>query len=119
MFLSDRSWTVDVLDYASPHLSGDRYVQDAGAGISNGVLTSQFLYLVVKDLAGARLLKIRVRDLLDESEAVIEPAGTVVSYPLITGTIGQSLTLYRDNLVVVNRRLVGLSNTAYFEITGV
>lgn len=117
--VGEPSWTVDVLDYASPHLSGDRYVQDAGAGISNGVLTSQFLYLVVKDLAGARLLKIRVRDLLDESEAVIEPAGTVVSYPLITGTIGQSLTLYRDNLVVVNRRLVGLSNTAYFEITGV
>ena len=90
-----------------------------GLGFPTAYFTSQFLYLVVKDLAGARLLKIRVRDLLDESEAVIEPAGTVVSYPLITGTIGQSLTLYRDNLVVVNRRLVGLSNTAYFEITGV
>jgi hypothetical protein len=104
-------WTVDPRDHVPE--SEDSSV---GAAVSNGVLTAQFLYLVVLRVGGHTLLKIRVYDLLD-GETVVQSAGAVVSTVNLTTLVASEGDLYRDNLVAVNRRLVGLSSTAFFEIT--
>lgn len=114
------SWTVAVLDYATPivkRTAGSGYpVWDStsGAAITNGVLNAQFVYLVVKDNAGQRLLRVRVRDLMD-GETVVEAAGSVRTGLVASGTIVRAANLH-DNLLVVNRRLIGLGADGYFEI---
>jgi hypothetical protein len=108
-------WTVDPLD----HLTTDPEEASHGSCRSNGVLTAQFLYAVFERDGGQTLLKIRVADLLDEAEALVEAAGTVVATVDLATAIGSSTEAYHDPLIVVNRRMVGVGATTFFEITAV
>lgn len=106
------AWEINSRDYVDENIS-----ESIGACLSNGVLTAQFLYLVLANVGRQTLLKIRVYDALDEEELVTEAAGTVVEMVDLTDFLG-GYESYRDTLVVVNRRLVGINNTEFFEITG-
>lgn len=110
------SWTIAVADYVGVGDSNDNLYRYRGVMEGNPVLTATFLYVVVTRIGGHALLKIRVRALLDpnDSAIVLEPAGTVTVHPLVTPAFGSEY--YRDDIIVINRRLVAFNSTHFFEL---
>ena len=101
-------WELATLDVVSPvlhPLSGSAEPESGGC-VSNGILTRGYLYLVLRDGAGQSLLQIAAS------------TGEVASKRPLSAPLSARADIYRDNLVAVNRRLVGLGATT-FEVIAV